>query len=294
MTLLIDFLESAAAYIHERKERSDALIRHYRTSADPDIKKEMVLVRKEIGKKNTEIRAQILLNLDEFRYLHKYYPELLGVLMEDDCIGKTISKKSWLLEFKEIPANFAASKLAEIRNWRLQLKEVAKRLRRSESVKSLLAKYPFLHGVIMSNMDKSDAIDALKKSDNALNKEGWLVLISSSLIEIPLAKFISKLSKYQGQDYTLSKDLSRVRGHGTIAEVSALRKLQSVRRKKEHFENLIIQILLANPTFLRELKKKALNSHSTRNPLLRLANSVTPHTVRERVWLDEMKKRLED
>ncbi len=296
MALLIDFIESSASYIHERKDKLEALQKSYRLSADPDIKKEMFLLKKEIGKKNTQIRVQILLNLDELRYLNKYYPDLLAFLMEDDCVGKTLSKKAWLLDFHELPANFAASKLSEIRNWRMQLRLVQKNLKRygsSINIKNILSTYPFLTGFVTTSMQKEEIIDALKQSDRALRREGWLVLLSSSLIQIPLSKFVDKLSRFKSEEYTQASKSLRVKGKGTIAEVSALRGLQEAQRKREHLENIIMQILLSNPDYLRALKKKALSSRA-KSPLMNIAKQLTPHSIHERSWLDEMKKRVEE
>ena len=96
--LLIDYLENAAAFMREKKEHLKKLDAQYRQVYDRDIKKEIAQIRSEITKKNSEINNQLLLNLEEFRALQKYYPDLLGAYMEYEYICKIISKKSWLLD----------------------------------------------------------------------------------------------------------------------------------------------------------------------------------------------------
>jgi hypothetical protein len=68
-----------------------------------------------------------------------------------------------------------------------------------------------------------------------------------------------------------------------------------VSREKQHYERALTQLLLANPEYLSSLKKKKnwLARERIGN-LDRLAQSITPHTIRERVWLNQMRKKLDD
>jgi hypothetical protein len=108
MQLLIDYFSEAEEAVREKKERLKKLEVQFRLVADSDIKREINLLNREIDKKLSEVKDTILLNLDEFRYLDKYYPKLLSVFMEDPNIGQVISSKAWLLECKPIPAELAS------------------------------------------------------------------------------------------------------------------------------------------------------------------------------------------
>ena len=87
--------------------------------------------------------------------------------------------------------------------------------------------------------------------------------------------------------------LAKARGRGTIAETRAQRSLDELLAKKDHYESVIAQILLSNPRYLSSLKKqKQWLSRGKPDPIVRFAQNVTPHALRERAWLDEMRKRI--
>jgi len=295
--LLVDYLEEASAYLRTKKERLKVLDSQYKRIYDRDIKKEGVIIRTEMAKKNSEITNELLFNLDEFRALHKYYPELLQAFMEDEYVGRIISKKAWLLDFHSLPPQEAAAKLEQLRLWRLQLRDAKKFLKRwvgTVNARSLVATFPVLRGHITGEMDKVDAIAAIDNADKMLLKEGWLLLIGDSLIQIPIAKFMNLINDLLYKEMQAKADLNRSLGRGTVAETVALRKYQGVQKERMHYERVLTQVLLANPEYLRKLKKKKtwLTREKAGN-LDKLVNGITPHTIKERVWLDKMRKKLE-
>ncbi|HSB47594.1 MAG TPA: hypothetical protein VLD37_06280 [Candidatus Bilamarchaeum sp.] len=296
MKLLIDYLEESAGYLRERKEKLKKLEDQFKRIYDRDIKKEMVEIKREISRKNLEVITELLFNLDEFRALHKYFPELLSVYMEDEYIGKVLTKKAWLLDFRQLPPAEAAAKLGQIKSWRAQLRD-AKNFLRSWSgtvdAKSFVATYPILRGHMSGEMFKDDAVAAIANADKLLLREGWLLLISDSLIHIPLAKYVSQIQRLRYDEMSAMTEFNRSKGRGTVAETAALRKLQKIKRKKSHNETAVIQILLSNPEYLKALKKKKdWLSRDKSGTLEQIAKSVTPHTIKERVWLDEMNKKI--
>jgi len=296
MRLLIDYLEEAARYIRERKEAVRILEDRYRRAYDLDLKKEIVDEKRKIARKRSEINYELLLNLDEFRCLKKYFPELLGAFLEDEDIGPVLGKKSWLLDYKPLPPDFAVEKLRQLKGWRSQVKEIRVMLRGrigAIDTRFLLDHYPFLQGYLRGKMAKDDIEKSLGEIDRTLLREGWLVLITDNLIGIPAAKFMAKISKFSIEEAKISAEFARMRGRGSVAEVSTLRRLEKAKREKEHYENILAQLLLANPNYLRGLKssKQWLSKKGT-NPLQRFAMTITPHTVKEMTWLREMKERL--
>lgn len=296
MPLLIDYLEEATDYLRQRKERLKQLDAQFRKIYDSDLKREMAEMRREIARKSGEVTTELLYNLEEFRALHKYFPELLQVYMEDEYIGKILSKKAWLLDYKPLPPQEAAGRLKQLKEWRGQLRDAKTFLKRwvgTVDAKSFAATYPLLKGHIHGDMYKSDVEAAITQADKALLREGWLLLISDSLIEIPLAKFMSKIKQLKFDELQAKGDFMRAKGRGTVAETAALRKLQAVQRKLGHYERATTQLLLANPGYLKAAKKKkSWLSRERGGHLERIVASITPHTIKERAWLNEMRRKI--
>jgi hypothetical protein len=296
MRLLIDYLEDASAYLRERKESLRKLRLSYHHVYDPDMVRETKAIEADIRRKKSEVTNELLYNLEEFRAIHRYFPDLLSAFMEDEDVGPVISEKAWLLDFRPLAPKVAAAKLQKLREWRAQLRDAKDFLRKwvgTIDAKSILATYPALKGHMHGEMEKEDAMRIVEKVDRLLIREGWLLLINDSLIRIPVAKFMNKLIILRQEEINAQHEYARVQGKGTVAESTALKKLKDVRRKKEHYEKVLAQLLLANPSFLGLLrKKKGWASRQKPDPLEKFAQGVTPHQIKERVWLNEMKMRL--
>lgn len=295
--LLIDFLEEKAAVLRELKEKLQKMEQQYRRIYDRDLKKEMLRVRQDIARTSSEVTDELLLNLDEFRALNKYYPELLRVYMEDEYIGKVVSKKAWLLEFRPIPAQEAAARLAQLREWRAQLVDARDFLKRwvgRVDARSMVATFPVLRGHMKGKMDRDEAALAIDKAKKTVLREGWLLLINDSLIQIPITKFMGRINNLLYMETQAEGEMKRSLGRGTVAETRALRKFQEISKKRQHYERVLKQLLLANPKYLKAMKKKKnwLSKERSTN-LDRIVQSVTPHTVKERSWLNEMNKKIE-
>jgi hypothetical protein len=234
--------------------------------------------------------------LDEFRALRKYFPEVLQTILEDKYVGPVVSKKIWLLDFKQTPPQLATMKLEQLLQWRLELKAAKESLRGSVgtiNANHLLTRFPVLRGFISSDLTKADALDAITKAEKVVLREGWLLLLSDSLIKIPITKFLGKVNQHSYEEMIAKKNLARVIGKGTVAETIAGRKLEEVSRNKNRYERILRQILLANPGYLRSLKqKKSWMSREKQTGLDKFVKNITPHTLKERAWLDEMKKKL--
>lgn len=296
MGLLIDYLEEAAAYLMGRREMLRKLDAVYHRTYDSDLVREMRGVRQEIGRKRAEVKETLLLNLEEFRALNKYFPELLGAYMEDEHIGKVLSSKAWLLDFRPLPQEQAAAKLEQLREWRAQLRDARRFLRGwvgKVDSRSFCATYPPLRGYLRGEVDKEEALHTIEKVDRLLRKEGWLVLISDSVIHIPLSKFVMKHNSLRYEETKAQLECKRMAGRGTIAETRAAERLLEVQKQKEHYVRMITQLFLANPEYLASLKKrKTWLSREKGGAVERFAQLVTPHKIKERVWLNDMRKRL--
>ena len=116
--------------------------------------------------------------------------------MEDEYVGKVLRDKAWLLDYKMVPPEVAAAKLQELRGWRMQLRSAKEALRGwvgPVHSKEFISSYPVLRAHLKGDMDRQDVLHAIDDLDDALRREGWLVLITDSLIKIPLAKFMNNI-----------------------------------------------------------------------------------------------------
>ncbi len=294
--LLIESLENAAEYLRKKTDRRIKLEAQYRRLYDRDIKREISVINREIAKKKSEVTGELLLNLEEFRYLDKYFPELLQAFMEDENVGKTISKKAWMLRELKVGPKEAAQRLQFLSHKRAQLKDAKRFLKKwvgSVDSRAFCATFPALKGHLEEDLEKDEVARIIDDADAKLRREGWILLVTDSLIRIPIAKFSNKFVKYKYREMDAKAKMNRARGKGTVSEAAALREYKKVSRRKSHYENLLIQILLANPPYLRALKKKKnWLSRKKGGVVEKIAELVTPHQVKERAWLNEMNKKL--
>jgi hypothetical protein len=295
--MLIEYMQDASLSIQDMTERLQKLDVQYRRCYDRDIRREMSLIKREIRKAKSDARNELLFRLEEFRYLDKYFPDLLKAFMEDEYIGPVMKKKAWLLDFKNVPAKQAAMKLGQLRVWRMQVKDARKTLTGwvgNVSKKAFVATYPVLKGEMEGDMEKDEAIEMVDKVDKLLLREGWLLLISDSLIKIPISKFMNKIQKLSTMEMQAELMSAKARGKGTVAETAALRKLEKIRAKKDHYERVLRQVLLSNPTCLRSMKrKKDWLSRERQSGFEKFIQGVVPFKVKERSWLNEMKKKID-
>jgi hypothetical protein len=84
-----------------------------------------------------------------------------------------------------------------------------------------------------------------------------------------------------------------VHAKNLMARFPVLRALEEIVAKRQHYETVMTQILLANPEYLSSLKKKkGWLSKGKIDTISRFAERITPHKIRERAWLNDMKKKI--
>lgn len=298
MALLIDYLLEASTYIRQKNEQIKKFELQYRNVYDKDIKREIELLKTEIKQKHNEIIEQLLLNLDELKNIKKYFSDLFAVFCEDEYIGTVLKKKEWLVDLVPIPDELAIQKLSGIKNTRSALNSAKDAIKKGSariSSSFLLGLYPMLSGKLSEGMYKEEALVEVEKLDSELKKQGWAIVLSDQLIQIPLNKFLNKWTITNSFFIKAKEAASKASGKGSIAETSALKNLRKIERTKIHFENIIKQILLANPVYLRNLKtsKNWLNK-STINPLELISKDLTPKSIKEQLWLREMREKLKE
>ncbi len=296
--LLIDYFEETAAYVAERKLKMNLLEKQYQKTFDRSVKQEIALLRTEIRKKLSELKVELLRRLEELHYLRVYFPELLGIYLEDPHIGKIISKKMWILDFKPMSPEEARVRLDELRFMRFQLRQARKSLIGRPGLldaDKLLKNFPMLRGQFSGKVRREEIREAIDKIDQLLLREGWLILLNEQLIEIPLAKFTNRLVHLRYEEKLALLKLNESKERGMVAHANAVRSLEAVQRKIQHYESVIRQLLLANPVYLSSLKRSTdWLARKKKTELQKIAETIAPHKVKERAWLNQMKKRVEE
>ncbi|MFH2101630.1 MAG: hypothetical protein ABII71_06105 [Candidatus Micrarchaeota archaeon] len=294
--LLIDYLEEAEAELRERIERVQRMNLEYRQSLDRDLRGEIEKIWMGIRKKRAEISEKIYSNMDEFRHLDRYFPELLEVFFEDEHIGKTLLRKRWLLNFGKLKPAEIQAKLNEIRGKRMMLKfarnELAKR-GRPEVTRMFLNNFPGLEKKLKPGMTREEAARRLDEMDVGLRREGWGLMIESPMIAHPASRLLQKLQIVRAEESAMIAGVQDAGGRGTIAEHNAKKKLEAAARRRRKAERKLAHLLQSNPGFLKQLKKtKGFAKNVKYSPLEEFAKSVKVRTVKEKPWLAHMKKKL--
>ncbi len=296
MELLIDYLEKQSSILKTLRERLKKLEKDFLHISDPDIRHEIAAVRKEIAHQNSEIKDHLLIHLEEIHHIQKYFPEFLEVMVEDQYVGPLVKSKMWLLEYKPLAPQEAMSKMKELHLYRTMLKDARRYVRGTygrPDYKTLITKYPLVRGYVNEKMGKDDLFKGVDEADAFVLKQGWLILLNDSLIEMAINKFLGKVKKYVYEENRAKAALKRAAGRGSTMEYNALRELQAAQRKKEKYAHFIRQIMLSNPDYLRNLKRKTnWLSREKKTVLQKLAEGIAPASVKEQIWLKEMHERL--
>ncbi|NYZ77124.1 hypothetical protein H0O02_02295 [Candidatus Micrarchaeota archaeon] len=294
--LLVEYLEESAAFLSQKKKRLRELSREYREVYDKQIREEMEQVRSGIRRKKTEIVETLYENVDELRHLKKYFPELLEIFMEDESIGAIMRKKSFLFEnLKQLGDKEAREKLNIIRMERRQLRDAKKFLHRwtgTISGKQLGATYTILKDAVKGTVDKEEAEEIVGRADAEKRKKGWMVLINSQLAAGPLNALLGKKRMLELAVVEKTKAYEAAKGRGTSAEYSAKKNLEALGSEKSHAEKMIKHILLTNPDFVSALKKSKGWSLGKKDPMKEIAEGIPIRRIREKVWLERMRKRI--
>lgn len=295
--LLIDFFENKANDLHQISQREEKLKKSYARTADIDLRREMELMRKGKKKIFREIKDEILLNLEEFKNLQKYYPELFESILEDPEIGKTVRSKLWIFDFEEIEPDRAGFLLLALKDQRAkirQIKELLKGGSREIDSRKITQIIPTLEGKITGKIMREDALNKVNELDKQIIKEGWLLLLTSALIKLPLTKYLALYEMNSRKEILAKKNEERSQGKGTLAETVAKRNLEKITKKKEKYLRFIKQILLANPKYLESLKaKNQYLKQKSNDPLVKIAKDIVPRKLKENMWLKEMRKKVE-
>jgi hypothetical protein len=293
--MLIDYLEEAAALLSEKKDSYHKLNRQYKKFYSKDLREEMDLLKAEINKKNREVNEKLYDNLHELESIKNYFPDLYNVFLDDPNIGSLIKKKTWLLERKEEKKQKAEVKIIEIKEKRAQLRDavsfIKKWPRETIDAKSLIATWSALKNEIKGEMDKDDVLIKIKDLDKLLKREGWLVLINESMVDQPLNSFSQKIKELKYDEVEKTRGIEEAKGKGSVKEYAALKEYRTSQKKRKRMERIIRHLLLASSSFLEKLKKR--KKGNIPNDIEAIANSIKIKKINEKVWLKEMRKKLE-
>lgn len=294
--VLIDYLDDASANLRECVQRMQGMNREYRESGDRELRKDIDSLRADMRRKRTEILDALYSNMDELMHLRKYFPELLALLYEDEHIGKLLSKKRWLIERGPMKPEEAKERLAGIKAERRMLRAARAELSmkgRQVVSRQFLAAYPALQGIVREGMGREEAIEKIAGQNRQLRLAGWAVLLDSSLIGIPASAMFRKLGMLQAEEDGLRVMLEDAKSGGTVAEHNARKRLESAESRRKSQERKLRHLLLSNPDLLDSLKRKpGFGPKPKPGTLESFAQHISAKRVKERAWLDAMKKRL--
>ncbi|MEM4359246.1 MAG: hypothetical protein QXT45_01810 [Candidatus Bilamarchaeaceae archaeon] len=270
--------------------------REYEEAFDKEIREEMDILKSEIKAKRAEIIDKLYENVDELRHIKKYFPEFFEVLLGDEEIGKILKRRDFLFDARPVPPNTALKLFVELVEARRQLKDAIAFLEKWQGViteRQLTATYPILKGAITSDVESSDAIETIKALDDKLKRDGWRIIIGNEQLTAQIAeRLIKKLKKAEIELQRARLNYEDAKGRGSVNEYTALKMLKRAEEGKARWERALRRLLLANPTYLSSLKKKNWLQRKTRSELEMFAEKVTAKKVREKSWLNSMKKRL--
>ncbi len=265
--MLIDALEDYRLKIKEKHRFLSSLYSQYQKSGDVELLKDIERVKKEIAHLGFKLKLSLLEHLEEFKLMKKYYPQLLAEYAQDAYIGRYVRKRLWLLELAPLNERSALAAFNQVKEMRATLKK-ARAYLKLHSLKQFEERFPFLKGA----KDREQAFKMLEEMDKRLILDGWRVIISSPLITAAVARYALLI-----QEFMKKRDGTRY-----------LTKKRFFDKKIKKYSSLLTQVLLANPSYLRELQRKPPSPF-----LKRFVSQLRSVRVNERQWLREMAKRLE-
>ena len=290
--MILDYLEYSTTYMKEKKTTEHSLERQLKEFYSKDIREELLHLRQEIKKKQSEIIRHFYDNLEEYRLLKKHFPELFEEYFCDAYVGKLLSDKRWIIEFKPLSEEEASKRFQDIKKKRKQLREARMFLKDTPGkvdYKSLSATWNVLKDVLKDGMEQEEALDAVRDKNVELKKEGWKVLLNDSLILLPIRRLIQKLVEQEVIERQKFADAEKNKGKGTVAEYDALSKLRKANKERMCIYMRLIHLLLCNPDFLQKLKKRPLTAaRGPERALLGIINTINVKKVDEKKWLEEM------
>jgi hypothetical protein len=294
--LLIEYLEEASENLGKKRESFHKLSRQYKKFYSKDIREEMNILRKEINHAHHEINEKLYERLNELSLIKSYFPDLYNIFLEDEAIGKLMSKKNWLLDRKDVSVKKAQEDLSRIKSERAQLKEakafVKKWPRGHIDSKSIKATWPILKSELKGELDKEDLLDIIAKKDKELKKSGWLTLIDESMIEQPIARFANKIRVFSKEEQEKEKEAIQSKGKGSVKEYEASKELEAARSKRKKYERILRHLLLSNRKYLEMCKKKS-QWGQDEVILKEIISKISLNKIDEKNWLKEMRKKLE-
>ncbi|HIH22683.1 TPA: hypothetical protein HA238_03070 [Candidatus Micrarchaeota archaeon] len=296
--MLIDYLEDAAREFGGMKEKQKELFAKYKQTMDRTIRDELAALKKNAIVKKREIYEKIYENLDEFRVLKNQYPALFQVYLDDENIGKFVSKKAWLSSFKEMKMDEIQKALAVLSSKMKQLEESKSELEKwigAIDEKAIGATWPVLKGRIQSGMSKDEALQIVSDIKKELKRSAWLVLVNEPVILNQIHRFLNRL-KTAIKEETAKRDAQeRAKGHGTYQEFKAKQELDAAVKKRVRIEKKCRHLLMANPKFLRSFKKKGMlwRDKSIAQFMNGFLGSLNTVDVNQNELAKEVRKRIE-
>ncbi|NYZ77742.1 hypothetical protein H0O02_05525 [Candidatus Micrarchaeota archaeon] len=150
----------------------------------------------------------------------------------------------------------------------------------------------FLRDVVIPDLERQYAKEIIRKMDVERRKQGWAVIIGSPLVAGPLQALIAKRRMAELAAEEKRNAYEKAAGRGTGAEYTAKKNLENAEAEKNRIDRIIRHIMLTNPDFVSSLKKGRGWTRGGSTPLAKMAEQVPIKRIREKAWLERMRKKL--
>jgi len=295
--MLVDYFEEEAGKIKKMLDRIHDLNQQYRDLFDPDIREQMYRMKKSVKREQAILMDETFSNIQEFRFLKKYFPSFFDELKNDEFLGKSVSRMEWLIGFKELKEGEAQKEFEKIKKSRKELREAKKFMLKwvgRIDPSSIEATWKPLKGEIEEGMDKEDVLEIIENIDSDLRRKGWLVLMNEPFVYGRIYDFIEKIKNARAEESNKKFQIQKSKGQSTSKEYEAEQNYRDAVKKRKHTERMLEHFLKSNPSFLDKIKKKKTvwRDKTTSDFMKKFSERVNVKKINETIWIKEMKEKF--
>ncbi|MFA6530717.1 MAG: hypothetical protein WCT31_03215, partial [Candidatus Micrarchaeia archaeon] len=257
--MLAEYLDNASMDMQKMKETARKLYAQYDQTLDRDVRNELVILQKKAAIKKRAIWATIYENLEEFRFMKKHFPQLFQVYAEDEYIGKIISAKEWLADFREMRHLDAEDRLIDLRtkiNLLKALKGQLNSIAEPYDDKKLGDAWSLIGEKITEKTDKHEITDIIDIATKKFRQDGWAIRLNEPFVIKHINDFLGRLKDAIGEEVEAKRRFEDSKGRGTFWEYKAKQELDLAIKNRKRIERLTRHILVANPKFLAKFKSQ--------------------------------------
>lgn len=295
--MLVEYLDSASMEMQKIKETARKLYAQYDETLDRDIRNELLILQKKAAIKKRAIWATIYENLEEFRFMKKHFPQLFRVYAEDEYIGRIVSAKEWLADFREMRHLDAEDRLADIKADIRLLKELKSRLNSIEepyTEEKLGDAWKLVEGKASEKTDRHELGGVIDGELKRLRRDGWAIRLNEPFVIKHINDFLGRLKDAINDEVESQRRFEDSRGRGTFWEYKAKQELDLAIKNRKRIERLTKHILVANPQFLSKFKRQHMiwRNKEVSEFMKKFMAEIDLPSINEKEWVEEMKRKI--